>query len=76
MSTTKGSTRMTLVHVQKMYKTCTFSSDCRVNWTQVAPSYNIFRILIEVLPEHAPVRGCQNKRLGGTIGYYYDEGGL
>ena len=49
MSTTKGSTRMILVNVQKMYKTCTFSSDCRVNWTQVAPSYNIFRILIEVL---------------------------
>ena len=24
--------------------------------------------------EHAPVRGCQNKRLGGTIGYYYDKG--
>ena len=23
MSTTKGSTRMILVHVQKMYKTCT-----------------------------------------------------
>ena len=25
--------------------------------------------------KHAPVRGCQNKRLGGTIGYYYDKGG-
>ena len=25
-------------------------------------------------PEHAPVRECQNKRLGGTIGYYYDKG--
>ena len=24
--------------------------------------------------KHAPVRGCQNKRLGGTIGYYYDKG--
>ena len=24
--------------------------------------------------EHAPVRGCQNKRLGGTIGFYYDKG--
>ena len=24
--------------------------------------------------EHAPIRGCQNKRLGGTIGYYYDKG--
>ena len=36
MSTTKGSTRMILVHVQKMYKTCT-------------EDVNIFRILIEVL---------------------------
>ena len=34
MSTTKGSTRMILVHVQKMYK-------------HVQKMYNIFRILIE-----------------------------
>ena len=26
--------------------------------------------------EHSPVRGRQNKRLGGTIGYYYDKVGL
>ena len=37
MSSTKGSTRMILVHVQKMYKTCT--EDVQY----------IFRILIEVL---------------------------
>ena len=56
MSTTKGSTRMILVHVQKMLDPnlgrtcriealgniwiCSFSSDCRVNWTQVAPSWS------------------------------------
>ena len=63
MSTTKGSTRMILVHVQKMYKTCT---------EDVQYIYNINRSP----SEHAPVGGCQNKRLGGTIGYYYDKGGL
>ena len=62
MSTTKGSTRMILVHVQKMYKTCT---------EDVQYIYNINRSP----SEHAPVRGCQNNRLGGTIGYYYDKGG-
>ena len=36
MSTVKGSTRMILVHVQKMYKTC-------------QKMYNIFITLIEVL---------------------------
>ena len=45
---------MILVHVQKMYKTCT-----EVQY---------------ISSEHAPVRGCQNKRLGGTIGYYYHKG--
>ena len=52
---------MILVHVQKMYKTCT--EDVQYIWNiNRSPS------------EHASVRGCQNKRLGGTIGYYYDKG--
>ena len=38
--------------------------------------YNIFRILIEVLLSMPRLGGVKNKRLGGTIGYYYDKGGL
>ena len=54
---------MILLHVQKMYKTCTEDVQY-IKKIKRSPS------------EHAPVRGCQNKRLGGTIGYYYDKGGL
>ena len=52
---------MILVHVQKMYKTCTEDVQYIKNINR-SPS------------EHAPVSGCQNKRLGGTIGYYYHKG--
>ena len=59
----RRNTRMILLHVQKMYKTCTEDVQY-IKKIKRSPS------------EHAPVRGCQNKRLGGTIGYYYDKGGL
>ena len=41
-----------------------FFGECCLKKNQIAPRPS----------EHAPVRGCQNKRLGGTIGYYYDKG--
>ena len=51
MSTTKGSTRMILIHVQKMDKTCTEDGQNMYRrWTKhVQKMCNIFRILIEVL---------------------------